>query len=1141
MSKPSFVHLHLHTEYSMVDGTIRVKPLLSEVVKAGMPAVAVTDQSNLFALVQFYKSAQSSGIKPIVGVDLWIQEENPKTPPSRLLILCQNLVGYRNMTHLISRAYIEGQAQGMPMVHRTWFSGKSEGLIALSGGREGDIGRALLAGKKEEALRRLQFWNHTFPGRYYLELIRTKRDKEEEYLALAVAFAIEHKIPPVATNDVRFLKKEDFEVHEARVCIHNGSTLSDPRRARLYSEEQFLRSPEEMCSLFSDLPEALENSVQIARRCNLTLPLGKVFLPDFPLPKGENPDDYFRKLAQEGLLDRFRTTLKLDSPESTDQRRIYEERLEMEIQVIIQMKFTGYFLIVADFIRWAKEHGIPVGPGRGSGAGSIVAYALSITDLDPLPYGLLFERFLNPERVSMPDFDIDFCMERRDEVIHYVSNRYGKDRVSQIITYGTMSAKAVVRDSGRVLGQPYKAVDEIAKLIPFEVGITLDKAMEQEAILKNRYEQEEEVRVLLDLALKLEGLVKNAGKHAGGVVIAPSQLTDFAPLYCEPDGNSLVTQFDKDDIEEIGLIKFDFLGLKNLTIIDWAVKDIYHRENIKIDINTLPMGDSKTFELLQKVKTTAVFQLESRGIRELVRKLVPDCFEEIIALVALFRPGPLQSGMVDDFIERKHGRAKIEYPHPALEAILKPTYGVILYQEQVMQIAQVLAGYTLGGADLLRRAMGKKKPEEMAKQRSTFVDGATARGTDSELASRIFDLMEKFSGYGFNKSHSAAYAFISYQTAWLKANYPAEFMAAALSADMDNTDRVVALIEDCKNMGLTITPPSVDRSRFRFSVYDKKEIVYGLGAVRGVGDAAASEIFENRKQQSPFRNFLDFYKRVDLRRVNRKTVDSLIRAGALDCLHPSRATMIHNLDHVLRAAERHQQDVTLGQVGLFGETAVPTEAQMEPVEWDLLTKLENEKSVLGLYLSGHPIEECQDELSHFTTGKLKEIRANQERSVVVAGFVNSIRKTGRGVFSTIEDNTAQLDVFTSQELYEKYKSRIEMDRLVIMRGTATVDHFTEKLRLDADRVFDLDEAREFFAKSLTIFIKSNSSKVDTAQHLANLLTPFLGGECQIFVEYCNGPNFAQLKLGQHWRCRPHDKLLNHLRQSFGEIKVKYSR
>ncbi|HEX2668417.1 MAG TPA: DNA polymerase III subunit alpha, partial [Gammaproteobacteria bacterium] len=792
---PRFVHLRLHTEYSLADSVIRVPDLLDAVKAGGMPAVGVTDQGNLFALVKFYRDAQKAGIKPIVGADLRVRDGDGGDA-ALITLFCLDHRGYLNLSALITRSYIEGQSRGQPMLERGWFTGLTDGLIALSGGREGDVGRALLAGREPEAHARLAAWRSLFPDRFYMELQRTGREQEAEYLEAAVRMAAAAGVPVVATNDVRFLTPDDFEAHEARTCIQEGRVLDDPRRPRRYSEQQYLKSSAEMAELFSDLPEALANSVEIARRCNLKLELGKNYLPAFPVPEGHTTESYLRAEAGRGLEMRLKKVLEKAGARRAETEQAYRARLEFELNVIIQMQFPGYFLIVADFCEWARTHGVPVGPGRGSGAGSLVAWCLGITDLDPIEYDLLFERFLNPERVSMPDFDVDFCMEGRDRVIDYVSERYGHKRVSQIITYGSMAARAVVRDVGRVLGHPYGYVDKIAKLIPMELEITLDKALADVDELAQMYESDEEVRALIDLAKRLEGLARNAGKHAGGVVIAPTELTDFTPLYCEEGGHHPVTQLDKDDVEAVGLVKFDFLGLRTLTIIDWAVHSI-NRERVArgeppLEMGALPMDDVATYSLLKRCQTTAVFQLESRGMRDLIGRLKPDRFEDIVALVALFRPGPLQSGMVDDFIDRKHGKTTgpIDYLHPDLKPVLAPTYGVILYQEQVMQIAQVLAGYSLGGADLLRRAMGKKKPEEMAKHREIFRDGAAKQAIDAGKADEIFDLMEKFAGYGFNKSHAAAYSLLAYHTAWLKVHYTAEFYCANMTVEMDNTDKL---------------------------------------------------------------------------------------------------------------------------------------------------------------------------------------------------------------------------------------------------------------------------------------------------------------------------------------------------------------
>ncbi|MDY6978258.1 MAG: DNA polymerase III subunit alpha [Pseudomonadota bacterium] len=1147
-----FVHLHLHTEYSLVDGLVRIKPLVRAAAEAGMPAVAMTDQCNLFGMVKFYKAAIAAGIKPIIGVDTWLHNEDDPNLPSRLVLLCQDNTGYRNLTRLVSRSYIEGQHRGQPTLSREWLEGATEGLIALSGGREGDVGQALLNGNPALARERLAQWQRLFPDRYYLELQRTGREGEEDYLHAAVELAAAHDVPVVATNDVHFIHAEDFEAHEARVCIHEGRTLDDPRRPKRFSEQQYLRTPQEMAELFDDLPEALANSVEIAKRCNVELTLGKNYLPDFPVPAGMTIDEFLREESRRGLEARLNKFFDTNAPDYETIRREYYDRLEMELDVIISMGFPGYFLIVADFIRWAKENGVPVGPGRGSGAGSLVAYALTITDLDPIKYDLLFERFLNPERVSMPDFDVDFCMEGRDRVIDYVADHYGREKVSQIITYGTMAAKAVVRDVGRVLGYPYGYVDRIAKLIPFEVGMTLDKALEQEEQLQELYDQDEEIRGLIDLAKKLEGCSRNAGKHAGGVVIAPSQLTDFTPLYCEQGSGSIVTQFDKDDVEAVGLVKFDFLGLRTLTIIDWAVRAINQDKAAKgeapVDIISIPLDDEKTFELLKANQTTAVFQLESRGMKDLIKRLQPDSFEEIIALVALFRPGPLQSGMVDDFINVKHKRKQPEYPHPDIVSILEPTYGVILYQEQVMQIAQVLAGYTLGGADLLRRAMGKKKPEEMAKQRDIFTKGALERGVEEKTATYIFDLMEKFAGYGFNKSHSAAYALVSYQTAWLKAHYPAPFMAAVLSADMDNTDKVVTLIDECSDMQLTVLPPDINQCEYRFTAQDEQTVVYGLGAIKGVGGSAIDSMIEERNANGTFADLFDFTRRIDTRKVNRRTLEALIMAGALDVFGENRATLMASLPAALKVAEQHTRDQAVGMQDLFGMGAA-VEADSSPVayhrqpEWSEDERLAAEKQTLGLYLTGHPIERYLEELSGFVSARIVDLKPTRDQTVVVAGLIIAMRtmNTRRGdrmAFITIDDRSARIELAVFSEPFQRYRDLLSKDKLIVVEGEVSIDEYSGGYKMSARSIYDINQAREHFARKLLISVDHHKAGNGFVNELQHTLSPFREGFCPVIIDYHRDDARAQIALGETWRVHPTDELLHRLRDSLGDEHVK---
>ncbi len=1160
----NFVHLRLHSEYSLVDGLVRIKPLVRRIAEAGMPAVAVTDQSNLFAMVKFQRAALEAGVKPVFGADLWVRHTGGQAQAYRLCLLCKNLEGYHNLTHLISRAYLEGQHQGIPVLDSAWFRGHSDGLIALSVAGEGDLATALLAQNTDQAEAWLEFWRGLFADSFYIELQRLGRQGEAAYLRAAVELAIRTATPVVATNDVRFLERSDFDAHEVRVCICEGRTLNDARRPRRYSEHQYLRTAEEMCALFADIPQAIDNTLEIARRCNLLLELGENFLPKFPVPDRLDEGRYLARLAEEGLAQRLAQGAVPDS----DKPR-YTQRLQRELEVIRQMGFPGYFLIVADFIRWAKENAIPVGPGRGSGAGSLVAYALKITDLDPIAHELLFERFLNPERVSMPDFDIDFCMDRRDHVIEYVAERYGRESVAQIITYGTMAAKAVVRDVGRVLDHSYTFVDKIAKLIPFELGMTLDKALDQAPELRELYESSEEVGALIDMARSLEGLARNAGKHAGGVVIAPSRLTDFCPLYCEQNSSSIVTQFDKNDVEAVGLVKFDFLGLRTLTIIDWALQTVnaarQRAQQPAIDITQIPVDDPSVYALLKRCETTAVFQLESRGMKELIKRLQPDSFEEIVALVALFRPGPLQSGMVDDFIDRKHGRAPVEYPHPALETILKPTYGVILYQEQVMQIAQVLAGYTLGGADILRRAMGKKKPEEMAKQRSVFVDGARNNGVDEKTATSIFDLMEKFAGYGFNKSHSAAYALVSYQTAWLKAHYPAAFMAAVLSADMDNTDKIVTLIEECRDMKLHVSPPDVNVSDYRFTVSDDDGVIlYGLGAIKGVGEAAIEIILAEREKNGPFADLYDFCKRLDLRKVNRRVLEALIRCGALDELGPNRATLMGLLPQTIKAAEQYLHNLETGMQDLFGgalDDGHPEFLDQQFPDWDDEVRLHGEKETLGLYLTGHPIERYQAELDGFVSGRIAELvgsvepeaAASQtpparqpERQVTVAGLVTSLRlintRRGRMAVVTLDDRTGRVDVTLYSNLYETYRSSLAKDVVLVVEGVLGPDSFTGGYRVLGDRVFTIEEARVHFGKRLVISLRGDTQRQGMLQSLASVMSPFRQGDFPVWVEYSNEAANAELPLGKDWHVTPSDELLSRLKAVAGEqcVRLEYA-
>ncbi|MFM5009408.1 DNA polymerase III subunit alpha [Aeromonas veronii] len=1155
MADPRFIHLRVHSDFSMVDGLQKINPIVGAAAANNMPALALTDQMNMCGLVRFYGAAHSKGIKPIVGADFWVQSDELGDEQFRLTLLAMDNDGYQNITLLISRGYQRGHVQGRPVIDKSWLAEHAKGVIVLSGGREGDVGKFLLKGNRQMTEQCVAFYQTHFPDAYYLELLRTGRPDEEVYLHMAVAIATEFALPVVATNEVVFLNADDFDAHEIRVAIHDGYTLMDKRRPRRYSPQQYLRSQEEMAELFADIPEALENTVEIAKRCNVTVRLGEYFLPNFPT--GDmTTEDFLVAKSKEGLEERLEFLFP-DPQVRAERRPEYDERLDVELKVINQMGFPGYFLIVMEFIQWSKDNGIPVGPGRGSGAGSLVAYALKITDLDPLEFDLLFERFLNPERVSMPDFDVDFCMDRRDEVIEHVSDMYGRDAVSQIITFGSMAAKAVVRDVGRVLGHAYGFVDRISKLIPPDPGMTLAKAFEAEPKLPELYEQDEEVKDLIDMARRLEGVVRNAGKHAGGVVIAPTKITDFAPLYCDDEGHHPVTQFDKNDVEYAGLVKFDFLGLRTLTIIDWALGMINPRlakeGKPPVDIAAIPIDDKKSFDLLQRYETTAVFQLESRGMKDLIKRLRPDCFEDMIALVALFRPGPLQSGMVDNFIDRKHGNEAISYPdekwqHESLKPILEPTYGIILYQEQVMQIAQTLAGYTLGGADMLRRAMGKKKPEEMAKQRAGFEEGAVKNGVDGELAMKIFDLVEKFAGYGFNKSHSAAYALVSYQTLWLKTHFPAEFMAAVMTADMDNTDKIVTLVDECQRMGLTVIPPDVNTGRYRFSVNEDGHIVYGIGAVKGVGEGPIDAILSARDQDGPFRDLFDFCNRVDIKKLNKRVMEKLILSGAMDRLGPHRAALMATLEEAMRAAEQHAKAQAVGQVDMFGvlteEIDDVKKAFANVPHWPDKVWLEGERETLGLYLTGHPINQYSSELRRYTSGRLCDLHPTSRDTVTTAaGLVIAARsmvtKRGNkmGIF-TLDDRSGRLDVTLFSEALEKYEELMQKDRILVVSGQVSFDDFSGGLKMSARELLDINDARERFARAIRISLDEQRIDDRFFPRLCEILEPARAGVCPVQVNYRRPGSRVRLTLGTEWRVTPTDQLIDDLRVLLGRERVE---
>jgi DNA polymerase-3 subunit alpha len=1131
-----FIHLRLHSEYSISDGIVRLDDVVERAAADGMPALALTDLANVFGLVKFYQAARATGLKPIVGCDLWVANEQDRGKPHRLLVLCQNRAGYLRLCQLLSRAYRDNQHRGRAEVAKSWFREfGTEGLIALSAGWLGDVGHALLSDNAAQAKQLAQNWATLFPGRYYLELHRAGHAEDDAYVQRAVRLAGGLGLPVVATHPVQFLTREEFRAHEARVCISQGHMLADQRRPRAFTPEQYFKTQEEMVRLFADMPAALTNSVEIARRCSFELELGKSKLPLFPTPGNSGLDDYLGGEATAGLEKRL-VALYPDLAQREAQVPRYRQRLALEIATIIEMGFSGYFLIVADFINWAKRNGVPVGPGRGSGAGSLVAYSLGITDLDPLRYDLLFERFLNPERISMPDFDVDFCQDGRDRVIEYVRQKYGERSVSQIVTFGTMAARAVVRDVGRVLDMPYHFCDQLAKLIPFQPGklITLKMAREMEPLLAEREQKEEEVRELLALAERLEGLTRNVGMHAGGVLIAPGELTDFCPLYSAEGTDNVVSQFDKDDVEAVGLVKFDFLGLTTLTILDWTVRFITGQKSGVRDqagieapfaLETIPLDDADAYQIFCQANTTAVFQFESRGMRDLVKKARPDRFEDIIALVALYRPGPME--LIPEFIERKHGK-RVHFLDPRLEPILSPTYGIMVYQEQVMQIAQVIGGYTLGAADLLRRAMGKKKPEEMALQRDIFVAGAQRNGLARDKATQLFDLMEKFAGYGFNKSHAAAYALVAYQTAYMKAHHAAAFMAANLSALMDDTDKVHQLYEDAVANGLKILPPDVNSSEYRFVPVSDQQIRYGLGAIKGTGESAIAAILAARASGGAFRDLFEFCRRVDKRIVNRRVLESLIRAGAFDSIYDHRHSLLASAGVAIEGAE--QVSRAGAQTSLFGGESGLAEVALELVarpRWTERERLLEEKQALGFYLSGHPFSSYVQEVAPLARTRLGNLTA-QNQSVTVAGVVNALRmqqsRRGRMVIVQLDDGTARVEVTVYGELFEASRNLLKEDQLLVVEGRPQNDEFTGGIRISAEKLYDLPSARARFARGMHLVCNGESS----GARLRELLSPYKQGNCPVSIVYRNDGAQCRIDLGDQWRVKLDDDLIRSL-------------
>jgi DNA polymerase-3 subunit alpha len=1087
-----FAHLRLHSEFSVVDSTCRIDEVVKAAAADGMPALAITDLSNLFGAVKFYKETRGKGVQSLIGAEIFLEGLGADTnATSRVLVLVQSTQGYLNLSELLARAWTQNVVKAQAVVKFSWLQELSQGLILLSGAQAGPVGQALVQGDEARAADVALQLASVFPHRFYLELQRAGRPEDLAQVNGAVRLAARLNLPVVATHPVQFLRPDDYEAHEARVCISEGEILGNQRRVRKFTGEQYFKTAAQMCELFADVPSALSNSLEIAKRCNLTLVLGKPQLPNFPIPPVDgvvmSVDDYFRHVSHEGLKERL-LHLYPDATRRQAEQARYLERLEFELNTILKMGFPGYFLIVGDFIQWAKTHGCPVGPGRGSGAGSLVAYALKITDLDPLQYNLLFERFLNPERVSMPDFDIDFCQTNRDRVIEYVKDKYGRDAVSQIATFGTMAARAAIRDVGRVLDMSYTFCDGISKLIPNKPGqhITIAGAIEAEPILAERLAKEEDVKTLLELAQKLEGMTRNIGMHAGGVLIAPGKLTDFCPLYQQPGSTSAVSQYDKDDVEAIGLVKFDFLGLATLTILEIAREFIMQRhqgqENFAYE--NIPLDDAATYKLFADGKTEAVFQFESRGMQGMLRDARPSRLEDLIALNALYRPGPMD--LIPSFVARKHGREEVEYPHPAVAEMLSETYGIMVYQEQVMQTAQILGGYSLGGADLLRRAMGKKKAEEMAEHREKFRAGALAtHNIPEDKADEVFDLMEKFAGYGFNKSHAAAYSLLAYHTGWLKVHYTAEFFCANMTVEMDDTDKLKVLYEDALKFGLTFDPPDVNRGHHRFEPVSNKVIRYGLGAVKGTGQQAIEAIVKAREEGGPFKSLFDFCLRVDRTRLNKRTVEALIKAGAFDSLHMNRASLSASIDRAFEFAAASIANANQG--GLFdmmgdddhgSSTQEPDLVEMMP--WGIKERLTFEKTAVGFYLSGHLFDAVEREVRQFARRKIDDLIDSRE-SQLLAGIVSDIRiingQRGKVAIFKLDDKSAVMEATADENLINSTRHVLKDDELVIVMAKLQADRFSGGFRLKMEQIWDLPTARCRFGKYLNVAVNGRAPEI----------------------------------------------------------------
>ena len=1142
-----FVHLHVHSEYSLVDGIIRVNELVDQTLKHGYHSVALTDLTNLFGLIEFYRSARMNGIKPIVGSEIRVAKDIDSIS-APLVLLAMNKQGYINLTKLVSKAFVEGQVNGEPVVLFNWLEEFSDGLIALSGGMEGHIGNSVLAGNDQLSESRIDFFMKIFGDNFFIEIQRTGKSNEQEYNASVLELAAKMNVPVVATNNVRFLNAvdpdispSDFEAHEARVCIQRGDILDDPRRPKNYTEEQFFRSKEEMIELFSDIPEALINTVKIASKCNIDLELGKFYLPDFEVPDEFSREDFLRKLSKEGLTKRIDDIKKSIDPYNIEEA-LYIERLDYELDMICKLDFAGYFLIVADFVNWAQKNEIPVGPGRGSGAGSIVAYALGITAIDPMKYDLLFERFLNPDRVSNPDFDIDFCIEGRDKVLEYVTNRYGKDSVAQISTRGTMAARAVLRDVVRVLGKPYGFGDRLAKAIPDVLGISLEEAYKEKQF-KETIDESDESREVFDMALKLEGLSRSVGTHAAGVVIAPTALTDFTPLFLDPDKGTVASQFDMGDVESAGLVKFDFLGLKTLTVIDQSVRRINSKVSNKkdeIDIENLSLRDPQTFELLQRGQTTGIFQLESRGMRDYLKQLIPNDFEDIVSMNALYRPGALGMNMVDSYINRKHGKEEVTYGHESVKKILSTTYGVIVYQEQVMQIAQELSGFSLGQADILRRAMGKKKKEEMESLRSTFVEGAIKKNVNERYAANLFDQIEQFAGYGFNRSHSVGYALIAYQTAWLKAHYPAEFMSSILSCDLGNTDNIQLFVDDCKNIGLTVLSPDINQSSYRFEDLDSKTILYGLGAIKGIGESLVDQIVSER-EDGKFEDMYDFCMRVGFNKINKRILTALIGSGAMDCLG-ERESLFKRIDSCLKNAEQASERNKSNIKDLFGEDV------MEPIEDETNDEIDfdsvsAEWNALGYYLDSHPLENKKREVRNMCGFFISELQSETHTQRIAGCLMQfNVRqgKRGRFAFATLDDGSGKIEVSIWADVFEKYRNLLKKGQVLIVEGIIEKDDYSDSMRhkMIAEKILTFDQARYEYIKNIKIDIEDDIEQ--TNEIVRSLKEIAISNEGNtVLISYKGNSAKADIILPDNFSVKLDDTVIKTLNKRFGAENVEF--